>query len=150
MRALEGVYSHNSLLDLTQSLTAACSFACLHTGGKGFVYMLGFDGLSPTIFYSYRERYQLIRLSGIMPKTAKRPFYQEGYLLGDFPRERCFEAARTNFACRLLAKFSFETKDFWTGGVRALPTSVLYPEADEMKQIAEKIKGKVSTEVKVQ
>jgi hypothetical protein len=132
------------LLDLTQSLRVACSFVSLHKG-RGFVYMLGFEGLSPTIFYSHRDRYQLIRLSSIMPKIAKRPFYQEGYLLGDFPRERCFEADRTNFACRLMAKFSFESKDFWIGGMRALSRSVLYPEGDEMEKMAGAIMRELSS-----
>lgn len=128
------------LLDLTQSLSVACSFASLDRGGgNACVYMLGFEGISPNIFYSYRERYQLIRLSSVMPKIAKRPFYQEGYFLGDFPQGRCFEEQRTNFACRLLAKFSFDPKTFWTSGMKALPRSVLYPRKDEMEQIMKRI-----------
>jgi hypothetical protein len=124
------------LLDITQSLHVACSMAAhKNTTDTGIVYVLGFEAVSPNIQYSYYTGSQLIRLLSVMPKTAKRPFYQEGYLVSNFPQSTCFEEA--NFANRLLAKFSFNPKTFWTRYFKPMPEGLMFPKDDPMKKVLE-------------
>lgn len=130
------------LLDLTQSIHVAASFAALNNQtNKAYVYMLGFDSINANISYSWHERYQLIRLSSIMPKIARRPLYQEGYLLGDFPSKRSFQGNRTNFAVRLMAKFVFNPrqKDFFKP-LKPLSKEFLLPMEDTMKELLEQFR----------
>jgi hypothetical protein len=130
------------LLDLTQSIHVAASFAALNNKtDKAYVYMLGFESINANISCSWHERYQLIRLSSIMPKIARRPLYQEGYFLGDFPSKRSFVLEhRTDFSVRLMAKLVFNPcKDFFKS-IPALPQKFLYPPDDEMKGLLEQFK----------
>jgi len=117
------------LLDLTQSLHVACSFAAAGAGAEAVLYMFGVEAVNPTISYSYNGEHEVIRLSGVMPQMAKRPFYQEAFLLGDFPLTRCLKDASLNFAVRLLAKFSVSPgdPDFWPAGMSSLPEALLFP-----------------------
>lgn len=82
------------LLDVTHSLHVASSFACLeNTGGETFIYVLGLPQISGSITASSERGIQIIRLLSICPPNALRPYYQEGYLVGEFPtlgfREKC-------------------------------------------------------------
>jgi hypothetical protein len=138
---------HTPLLDLTQSLPVALSFAHKKDAHDcPVVYMLGFEEIHSNIAYSWHGAYQLICLSSIMPGMAKRPLYQEGYFIGDFPIKRMFEQKnRTNFACRLLAKFSVDpdAKDFFPGGFQSPSHDTLLPSKDPMKDLLEEFKKSI-------
>ena len=98
-----------AIQSLTQSLHVACSMA-LQKSKSGILYLLGFEELTPTMTFSHYNRSLLIRLASAMPEIAKRPLYQEGYLVSNFPAFD--ENNNENFANRLLAKFSFKKDDF--------------------------------------
>jgi hypothetical protein len=129
------------LLDLTQSLHVACSFAG-GRDGEAVLYMFGVETINSTIAYFYNEGLEVIRLSGVMPQMAKRPFYQEAFLLGDFPLTRCLKDKSLNFAVRLLAKFSVNPgdPDFWPKGMSSLPEALLFPPKDAMRDLLEPLK----------
>jgi hypothetical protein len=124
------------LLDLTQSLHVACSMARYkNKTQKAVLYVLGFEELSSTVSYSYNNHSLLIRLAGVMPKTAKRPLYQEGFLAGNFPNTSEKALFKDfDFSNRLLAKFSFDpfSKEFWNDGFKPLPQRALFPTDDMM------------------
>lgn len=131
------------MLDVTQSLHVACSFASNGNSSRSaIVYMLGLEEVSPTIFYSYFTGHQLIRLLSVMPKTASRPFYQEGYMLAAFPQKLCFEAV--NYSARMLAKFEFDPDNFWPTNLPAIPNDVLYPSSDKLDQALGEMREKYS------
>jgi hypothetical protein len=76
-----------------------------------------------------------------MPKTAKRPLYQEGFLAGTFPfnsEKALFD--KKDFSQRLLAKFSFDPfeKEFWNDGFKPLHEKVLFPKDDKMANFLKK------------
>jgi hypothetical protein len=104
--------------------------------------MLGLEEVSPLIFYSYFTGHQLIRLLSVMPKTASRPFYQEGYMLAAFPQKLCFEAV--NYSARMLAKFEFDPDNFWSTNLPAIPNNVLYPSPDIFDQALDEMRVKYS------
>ena len=67
------------LLDLTQSLRVAASFAlCDRT--SGYLYVLAVPQLHGTITYSVNDSLQLVKLSNVCPPLALRPHFQERYL----------------------------------------------------------------------
>jgi hypothetical protein len=105
------------LLDVTQSLRIAASFAC-HEASDSFVYAFAIPNLSGTVTVSAETGIQVVRLSGACPPSAIRPHIQEGYLVGEYPDIETIEQARTykpgqfDFWRRLLAKFRFRSSTF--------------------------------------
>ncbi len=136
------------LLDLTHSLHVACSFAFYNKDIEkrvtGTVYVFGLPMLHDSInFYTYDELLN-IKLLGICPPEAKRPYFQEGYLAGPFPNYKLDEPKRIaqfDFARRLLAKFIIPMKDsFWGEGFQAIPEDKLYQQQDRLKEICDNLK----------
>ena len=113
------------LLDVTQSLRVAASFACLENSSTvGYVYVLGVPNLSGTLTASAEAGLQVIRLSGICPATARRPHVQQGYLLGEYPemgdwnqKER-YPQNEIDPARRLVAKFKINPLTFWANNAQ--------------------------------
>lgn len=123
------------LIDVTQSLMVACTFALTNnTNRYGYVYVLGLESMNPTVYFSYNTRHQLIRLMSLMPKIARRPLHQEGYLVGNYPIRRS-QGTNNNLANRMLAKFRIPTKGFWNRNYRPFPINALLPKQDEMDSI---------------
>lgn len=123
------------LLDLTQSLHVACSFACLgNKEATGVVYVLGMPWQSDALGYNSYEEIVNIRLLNVCPPQAQRPFFQEGYLAGPFPNYQLDNPQRRNqfdFSRRLIAKFEISNdKFFWGDGFDCIPQKKLYPEKD--------------------
>lgn len=131
------------LLDLTQSLRVACSFALMGSrDGTGTVYVLGMPfQLTGCISYSVRERAVFQVLLASCPPDALRPLYQEGNLVGSFPNDpelHLQNRPRTDLdlACRLLAKYRIAgggpEGTFWKDDPHfaALPRRVLLPDHD--------------------
>lgn len=136
------------VVDITHSLHVACSFAFEgNTIGKtGVVYVLGLPGPMDAISYNTYEELVNIRLLSICPPQAQRPFFQEGYLLGNFPNYRLDDPTRVKQfdpARRIIAKFEIPIANgFWGKDFRRLPTSKIYPEIDAVKDICESLKSK--------
>ncbi len=108
------------LLDVTQSLRVAASFASLENdSATGYVHVLGVPNLSGTLTASAEAGLQVIRLSGICPSSARRPHVQQGYLLGEYPemgdwdQKAHYPQHEIDPARRLVAKFKLDPSTFW-------------------------------------
>jgi FRG domain len=124
------------LLDVTQSLRIAASFASQQNEtNEAFLYVLGVPNVSGAITASAEAGLQTIRLSSVCPPTAMRPHLQEGYLLGEYPeigdidQKQNYALHEIDFGKRLVAKFRFNPKEFWTksGQFQAVGPKALKP-----------------------
>jgi hypothetical protein len=132
------------LIDLTHSLHVACSFAFdRNTGSNGIVYVLGMPWQSDAIGYNSFEELVNLRLLNVCPPSAKRPFFQEGYLAGPFPIYKLDDPQRSNqfdFNRRLIAKFEIPiNEDFWGKDFKMIPKSKLYQDDDTILKLLEPI-----------
>lgn len=75
--------THTPLIDVTQSLRVACSFAQYENDNDdAYIYVFGLPYLNSRITHSSEHELLYVRLLGIAPSIALRPHYQEGYLVG--------------------------------------------------------------------
>lgn len=142
------------LLDVTQSLRIAASFATLdNRSDRAFVFVFGVPNLSGAITSSSEAGLQIIRLLSACPPDAVRPHLQEGYLLGEYPeiadidQNAHYSFYEMDFGRRLIAKFCFDPNRFWTNPNFPLATDkALYArqQSDKLRNIAESIKMKLS------
>ena len=136
------------LLDVTQSLRIAASFASLRSKEEAYVYALGVPNLSGGITASAEAGLQIVRLSSVCPPTALRPHFQEGFLLGEYPEMGTFDQNRhyrsfeVDFGRRLVAKFSFHPSSFWeSDAFPPVSEPALFPnDNDPLYSLAETIK----------
>ncbi|KZC16884.1 hypothetical protein RHOFW510R12_03295 [Rhodanobacter sp. FW510-R12] len=107
------------LLDVSQSIRIAASFASVGRGPTAFVYVLAVPNISGVISASAEAGLQTVKLAGICPPNAVRPYIQEGYLLGEYPEMPDFEQKQNyrhyeiDFGRRLIAKFCLDLRCFW-------------------------------------
>jgi len=137
------------LLDVTNSLRIAASFASDGAGSEAFIFVIGVPNLSGAITASAEAGLQIVRLSSVCPPTALRPHIQEGYLLGEYPemtgydQKQYYANFEIDFGRRLVAKFRFNPRSFWKK--RLFPKverSVLYPNKnDPLFALAESIRS---------
>ncbi len=120
------------LVDVTQSLRVAASFAT-EGGREGYVYAVALPYPSGTLSYSAEEELLMVRLLGICPPAAKRPYFQEGYLVGSFPSLQARRGPHLDLARRLVAKFRIDGARFWSTRFPAIPREALYPEDDALR-----------------
>lgn len=134
---------YTPLLDITHSLRAACSFA-LNTnerGDYGYVYMFGLPHINGSISYYVEEEMLNIKLLSICPPEALRPYFQEGYLIGDFPIKE-HGILEQNFSRRLIAKFKIHKNSFWDYDFTSIPDDALFPKDDKIEILCESIRKK--------
>ena len=122
------------LIDITQSLRVAATFA-LEKSTKGYVYVFGMPYPNQSISYFLDLGIVLIKLQNIMEIEAKKPRYQEGFLVGKFP----IRPTKTNgdeLANRMVAKFLVDNTDnkFWDEDFKPIPKEVLHPKNDEVER----------------
>lgn len=129
------------LLDLTQSLRVACSFALDGGPKSAFIYVLGLP--YPTNRVSINSEHDLvnIRLLSICPPDAQRPYFQEGFLAGTDESIDDFDTkSELDLNRRLIAKFEIVSpKSFWSEGFDAIPRSALYPNHDIIAELCQQI-----------
>jgi uncharacterized protein YutE (UPF0331/DUF86 family) len=138
------------LLDLTHSVRVACSFAFLSTQNKdAYVLVFGLPYITNRISINSEHDIVNIRLLSICPPDALRPYYQEGYLAGTDEVTTEYDSKdELDFNNRLIAKFRLiNDRIFWGKGFDAIPKSALYPSGDRVKEICDRIKGELGTEV---
>lgn len=138
------------LLDLTQSLRVACSFAQLRsTDPICYVYVLGLPYMTNRISINSEHDIVNIRLLSICPPAALRPYFQEGYLAGTPDVTTEFDSkTELDFRNRLIAKFAIpRAKGFWGSGFDQIPESALYPKGDSMLEMCASLKTELSTEL---
>ena len=132
------------LLDLTQSIKVACSFAILDNKDKtGYIYVLGMPYVNGRISVDSEDYITNVRLLSISSSSSKRPFFQEGYLVQtEFASNADIEKGELDFNRRIVAIYKFKnTKTFW-GSERPIERENLYPEEDTMKDICDRLKEK--------
>ncbi|MFZ5431896.1 MAG: FRG domain-containing protein [Bacteroidota bacterium] len=126
------------LIDITQSLHVAASFALNYKSEKeesrtGIVYVLALPWPSKNYHNNKEEDIYLVRLSGITPPQAKRPYRQEAYAVTsrDVDFKQIDNMERYDLAKRLVCKFEVtNSNDFWGEFLQPLPESFLAPQDD--------------------
>lgn len=124
------------LLDVSQSIRIAASFASMGKGSTAFVYVLAVPNVSGVISASAEAGLQTVKLAGICPPNAVRPHIQEGFLLGEYPEMPDFDQKQhyrhyeIDFGRRLIAKFRFDPLSFWEDpAFPKFERAALYPNA---------------------
>ncbi|MBI5034995.1 MAG: FRG domain-containing protein [Chloroflexi bacterium] len=122
------------LLDVTSSLRVACTFAYALNPIKPMLYILGMPQISGSVTASSETGIQIIRLLSICPPAALRPYYQEGYLIGEYPTisleaKAEYRISELDFSRRLIAKFRLPSeKKFWSKNFTPMPKAALFPD----------------------
>jgi len=127
------------LLDLTQSLRVAASFAGLGAEDYAFIYVMGFPSLGGPITAISEASLQLVRLATACPPEARRAHIQEGYLISEYPeigdtdQAGDYEPKQLDFGRRVIAKFRFNPSSFWknNSAFPKVPCSALFPDQDD-------------------
>lgn len=135
------------LIDVTQSLRVACSFAMLNnTSGYAYIYVIALPYYTNRISVNSEEYITNIRLLSIMPPEALRPYYQEGFLIGeDEYNDDLFEHKdEKDLSRRLLYKFKISTEDLSNSNEIWLDKERLMPQNDRMRDICAEVKQEVA------
>jgi hypothetical protein len=135
------------LLDFTQSLRVACSFAYLAYGrGRGsgpIVAAFALPYITNRISNNSEHDIVNIRLLSICPPDALRPQFQQGFLAGTDEVTTGYKHRRElDFNRRLVAKFRLPPPEdrFSQRSIGILPQKALYPKKDPMKAICDEVK----------
>lgn len=137
------------LMDFSQSVRVACSFAFLNNVKKhAYIFVFGLPYLTNRISINSEHDLVNVRLLSICPPDALRPYYQEGYLAGtddstiDFVSKDEFD-----FNARLIAKFKIPiSKTFWSTGFSPIPEIALYPKGDRIHRLCQELSKELGTE----
>lgn len=129
------------LIDFTQSLRVACSFALDGASEDPYVYVFGLPYLTNRISVNSEHDLVNIRLLSICPPDALRPYFQEGYLAGTDESLSEFESkSDLDFRRRLVAKFVISKRNgFWGKGFAPIPRDALYPSDDKIWELCKEI-----------
>ena len=130
------------LIDVTQSLKVACSFAMLDNDNEyAYVYVFALPYYTNRISVNSEHYLSNVRLLSVAPPQALRPYYQEGFLIGeDEFSETYTNKDELDLNNRLVAKFKFKnTKEFWGDSEKALTREDLYPKDDEIEALCKEV-----------
>ncbi len=139
------------LLDLTQSLRVAATFAQLgNKAERGMVYVFGLPYTTNRITYNSEQDLVIVRLLSICPPEALRPYFQEGYLAGTLDITDTYaNKSELDFKNRLIAKFSIPAAaSFWGSGFSRIPKNLLFPENDLIEEMCIRIREEIISEMK--
>lgn len=139
------------LLDFTQSLRVACSFALNgNTNDKAYIFVFGLPYITNRISVNSEHDLVNIRLLSICPPSAYRPYFQEGYLAGTEDITTNYDPkSELDFNNRLIAKFEIQNNDdFWGEHFHRIPNDSLYPQDDPMWHICREVKIIADRELK--
>ena len=124
------------MLDVTQSLRVAASFALMDEQGgfsrsSGYVYVISLPHIYGSISKFADEDLVLARLQSICPPDALRPHFQEGVLVGRWPLSLSKEAG-DNLAYRMVGKYRLENSsgNFFDSDFHPIPREALLPSDD--------------------
>ena len=136
------------LLDITQSIRVACSFAQLKNNeDRAFVYVFGLPYYTNRISINSEHDLINIRLLSIAPPQALRPYFQEGFLVGTTDITDEYEKKQElDLNNRLIAKFEIPNSDtFWDESFNKIPEDALYPKNDTIENMCNEIKKYLKT-----
>ncbi len=127
------------LLDLTQSIRVACSFALKKKNKHGHIYVFGLPYITNRITNNSEQDIVNIRLINICPPQALRPYFQEGFLVGTPDTTYDYDdRTELDFKRRLIAKFKIpNTKSFWAD--QKSLEKYLLPNNDQIEQLCNEI-----------
>ena len=134
------------LIDVTQSLKVACSFAMLDNDNEyAYVYVFALPYYTNRISVNSEHYLTNVRLLSVAPPQALRPYYQEGFLIGeDEFSETYTNKDELDLNNRLVAKFKFKnTKEFWGDSEKALTREDLYPIDDEIEALCKEVSAEL-------
>ena len=133
------------LIDVTQSLKVACSFAVLDNNEYAYVYAFALPYYTNRISVNSEHYLTNVRLLSVAPPQALRPYYQEGFLIGeDEFSETYTNKDELDLNNRLVAKFKFKnTKEFWGDSEKALTREDLYPIDDEIEALCKEVSAEL-------
>jgi hypothetical protein len=138
------------LLDLTQSIRVACSFAQMRSSDSAcYVYVFGLPYLTNRISINSEHDIVNVRLLSICPPSALRPYFQEGYLAGTADVTTDFDSkTELDFRNRLIAKFAIpRAKTFWGSGFDQIPETALNPRGDAILELCTALQTELSSEL---
>jgi hypothetical protein len=156
------------LLDITQSLRVACSFAQSDTrnytqsgaqdhamtetqrgvsGGQVCIYALALPYMPNGISINSEQEIVNIRLLSACPPLALRPYFQEGFLVGTADiTDNYDDKNELDFNRRLVAKFAIPADDsFWGGNPGRISEKLLFLDEgnDVMYKICASLRGAI-------
>lgn len=137
------------LLDFTQSVRVACSFAFLNNDhNEAYIFVFGLPYVTNRISINSEHDLVNIRLLSICPPDALRPYYQEGYLAGTDESTTDFQSKEEfDFNARLIAKFKIpNSNSFWSTGFSAIPKIALYPRKDRIHELCQELGAELGTD----
>lgn len=137
------------LIDVTQSLRVACSFAMLdNENDLAYIYVFALPYYHNRISRDSEAEITNIRLLSICPPQAKRPYLQEGFLVGEEDID-IGNMASDNFDLRkrLVAKFQIPNNTSFWDEESMLMKQQLYPDNDEFNDVCKEVSKKVSLEL---
>lgn len=138
------------LIDITQSLKVACSFAQLEkTEGEVFVYVFGLPYYINRISHNSEQDLINIRLLSICHPTALRPYFQEGFLVCTEDITYKYETKdELDLNNRLIAKFKIPNNtEFWGSEFKKIPKEALYPSKDQIAEICNTIRDEINVKI---
>ncbi|MFV1885212.1 MAG: FRG domain-containing protein [Balneola sp.] len=138
------------LIDLTQSLRVACSFAQLwNDQTTAFVYVFGLPYYTNRISTNSEHDLVNVRLLSITPPEALRPYFQEGFLVGTEDLTNEYDnKSELDLNNRLFAKFEIPNNDsFWGKDFKKIPETALYPKNDRIESICKEIGQEISVDL---
>ena len=132
--ASSGESSLTPLLDVTQSLRVAASFALMNNPAEGYVFAFGMPHPQGSISHVVDQRLVLVKLQNVCPPEALRPHYQEGYLVGRLPVTASKEQG-DNVAIRMIGRYRLDNSagEFWSSDFQPIPKDALLPVNDPLE-----------------
>jgi hypothetical protein len=127
------------LIDITPNLRAAASFALWNGRPVGNVYVVALPPSTNSITFEADQHIVLARLQSVCPPAAKRPHYQDGFLVGRFPfigpnRNEIDKEPVTvsDLKRRLVARIKLENDGgFWNMDFPPMSASSLMPRIED-------------------
>ena len=134
------------LIDVTQSLRVACSFAAMENKSEyAYIYIIGLPYYTNRISVNSEEYLTNVRLLSIAPPDAKRPYLQEGFLVGEDEFDNPSRGNKDEFdlSRRLIYKFKIPVDVLNEGGF-LLTKEKLLPQDDPIALICEEVKNEMN------
>ena len=134
------------LIDVTQSLRVACSFAAMNnTGEFAYIYIIGLPYYTNRISVNSEEYLTNVRLLSIAPPDAKRPYLQEGFLVGEDEFDNPSRSNKDEFdlSRRIIYKFKIPISALNLNNF-LLSQEDLLPQSDPIASICEEVKNEMN------